>query len=397
MASYNLKFNSDDSVIRHTIIGLLADLNNKIYFYRQLEANKRVSIDVPFYYSISGDDQFLRDNFLFSTPSGPDCHPDVAFADGNYDVVPRGVVRLTGMSIDAGKLINKRNIGSYTRMNSEGAMEGYTAEFEMIPIVLSFDIEILVSSTLDALKLTESMIKTLYKSNNFNVEVGHLEEATYRLNSYYQIPEDFEIQTPIDFTWEDKDNYKISFPIQVDSFIPSFDWGNTPFAYGDSDSSNGEGGSSSGGSSSGGTVRRGTERHAGNRMFEIVSSNIAGSLVNPAIESSSVTEDSITGTQINKVFSPDASFNQSEIPQIPVGTNNVLSLNALENPGLFLIPNGAYNQERIVLSTAGSVTIDPSNFVGATYIEISEGGVINIKFYEGGWYITGSSNTTINY
>jgi hypothetical protein len=140
-------------------------------------------------------------------------------------------------------------------MNSDGAMEGYTAEFEMIPINLSFDIEILVSSTLDALKLTESMIKTLYKSNNFNVEVGHLEEATYRLNSYYQIPEDFEIQTPIDFSWEDKDKYKISFPIQVDSFIPSFDWGNTPFAYGDNNENSG--------------IRRGTERHVGNRMFEI--------------------------------------------------------------------------------------------------------------------------------
>ena len=34
MASYNLKFNSDDSIIRHLVIGLLADLNNKLYFYR---------------------------------------------------------------------------------------------------------------------------------------------------------------------------------------------------------------------------------------------------------------------------------------------------------------------------------------------------------------------------
>ena len=158
MASYNLKYNSDDSVVRHTIIGLLADLNNKVYFYRQLDANTRKAIDVPFYYSISGDDQFLRDNFLFSTPSGPDCHPDAGFADGNYDVVPRGVVQLSGMSIDSGSLVNKRNIGTYTKMNEEGAMEGYTAEFEMIPITLSLNLEILVSSTLDSFKITERII-----------------------------------------------------------------------------------------------------------------------------------------------------------------------------------------------------------------------------------------------
>ena len=30
MATYNLKFNKDDSVIRHLIVGLLADLNEKM-------------------------------------------------------------------------------------------------------------------------------------------------------------------------------------------------------------------------------------------------------------------------------------------------------------------------------------------------------------------------------
>ena len=67
MASYNLKYNSDDSVIRHLIIGFLADLNNKVYFHRQISNDERVRVDVPFYYSITGDDQFLRDQFLFTT------------------------------------------------------------------------------------------------------------------------------------------------------------------------------------------------------------------------------------------------------------------------------------------------------------------------------------------
>lgn len=237
MASYNLKFNSDDSVIRHIIVGLLADLNNKLFFYRQISNNQRVAIDIPFYYAITGDDQFLRDNFLFSTPSGPDCHPDESFADGNYDVVPRGVVNLSSFSIDSGSLVNKRNMGEYTKMNSNGAMEGYTSEFEAIPITVNIDVEILVSSMLDALKISEAMVKKLYKSNQYSVEVGHLSEATYRLPAYYQFPEDLEIQRPIDFTFEDKDKYKIAFGLEIKSFLPSFEWD--------------------------------TEMHAGNRMFEI--------------------------------------------------------------------------------------------------------------------------------
>ena len=249
MASYNLKFNSDDSVIRHLIIGFLADLNNKVYFHRQLSNDERVIVDVPFYYSISGDDQFLRDQFLFSTASGPECSPDKGFADGNYDSIPRGVANLTSMSIDSSKLVNKRTTGSYTKMNDEGAMEGFTAEFDMIPITMEFDIEILVSSTLDSFKITESIIKRLYKSNYFNVEVGHLNEGTYRIASYYAFPEDYTQERPIEYTFEDKDQYKITFAIEVNSFIPSFAWGN--------EETNGT-----------------TERHVANRMFSIQSNVI---------------------------------------------------------------------------------------------------------------------------
>jgi hypothetical protein len=253
MASYNLRYNSDDSAIRHLIIGFLADLNNKVYFYRQLSNTERVRVDVPFYYSITGDDQFLRDQFLFTTASGPNCMPDAAFADGNYDSIPRGVANLTSVGIDSAKLVNKRTVGNYTKMNTEGAMEGYTAEFDMIPITLGFDVEILVSSTLDSFKITESIIKRLYKSNYFNVEVGHLNEGTYRLAAYYAFPEDYTQERPIEHTYEDKDKYKITFTIEINSFMPSFNWGNEE---------------------SFGTNRESTERHIANRMYEITSNVI---------------------------------------------------------------------------------------------------------------------------
>ena len=223
MATYNLKYNSDDSVIRHMIIGLLADLNNKVFFKRQASATERVTVDVPFYYSITGDDEFLRDNFLFDLPSGPGCDPIASKADGNYDAVPRGVASLSSLSIDAGRLVNKGIRGSYTKMDTSGVLQNYTAEFEMIPITMSFDIEILVTSLLDALKVTESIAKTLYKTNYFNVEVGHLEEGIFRLPAQYALPDDFEVVKPIDFTFDDKEQYKANFSIEVSSHIPSFE------------------------------------------------------------------------------------------------------------------------------------------------------------------------------
>jgi hypothetical protein len=369
MASYNLKYNSDDSVVRHVIIGLLADLNNKVYFWRQLNENDRVAIDIPFYYSITGDDQFLRDNFLFTTTTGVDCHPDQAFADANYDAVPRGVVSLTGMSIDSGKLVNKRNMGTYTKMNEAGAMEGYSAEFEMIPVTLGIDVEILVSSTLDAFKVTEMLIKRLYKSNSFNVEVGHLNEATYRLNSYYSMPDDYDIQRPIDYTFEDKDKYKITFPIEINTSIPSFDWE--------------------------------SERHAGNRMFEINSHIIPESdkALNTTGELVIVDENGLSSKPVNSALGTSTPFNYDEIlnPQKVQGVDTIIPLNGTLNPGLIQVEQGSYNQEAILLATNDTVTIDTSNFAGATSISIAEGGAVNIKFYNGKWYVVSSSNSIINY
>jgi hypothetical protein len=267
MANYNQKFNTDDSVIRHIIIGFLADLNAKLYFHRQISSSERIVVDVPFYYSITGDDQFLRDQFLFSTASGPNCTPDKAHADANYDAVPRGIVNLSGLSIDSSKLVNKRTMGNYTKMNQEGIVESYVAEFDMIPVTMTFDIEILVSSTLDSFKITEAIIKRMYKSNYFNVEVGHLEDGNYRISSYYALPEEYTQERPIEFTYEDKEKYKIVFPIEVNSFIPAFSWGYEQ-SYGNQQGGSGDG---QGSKDAQGLFinRRSTEQFAGNRMFTI--------------------------------------------------------------------------------------------------------------------------------
>ena len=224
MATYNLKYNKDDSVIRHIIIGLLADLNSKLSFWRQVSNDERAIIDVPFFYAVAGDENFIKDNFLFSNMNGESCDPDGTFADGNYDKVPRGIVNLTSFSVDPGKLVNKRNLGNYTMMNNQGLMEGYVAEFEMIPCVIGVDIEILLSSQLDMFKVTESIIKNMYKANFYHIDAGHIDDGMYRISSEYMMPDDYTQDKPIEYGFDDKENHKITFSLEISTFIPSFDF-----------------------------------------------------------------------------------------------------------------------------------------------------------------------------
>jgi len=224
VATYNLKYNKDDSVIRHVIVGLLADLNKKLSFLQQVSNDQRRVVDVPFYYAISGDENFLRDNFLFSTLNGENCDPDPTIANGNYDRVPRGIANLSSLAVDPSKLVNKRNLGHYTRINEEGVLEGYVAEFQMIPITMGFDVTILLSSQLDMFKVTEAIIKKMYKANFYQVDAGHIEDGTYRIASEYMMPDDYTQERPIEYGFDDKGNHQITFSLEVSSFIPAFDF-----------------------------------------------------------------------------------------------------------------------------------------------------------------------------
>ena len=51
---------------------------------------------------------------------------------------------------------------------------------------MNFDVTVKVDSALDQFKIAESLIKTLYKNNQFNVDAGALDEGTFRLASYYK-------------------------------------------------------------------------------------------------------------------------------------------------------------------------------------------------------------------
>ena len=61
---YDLQFNKDDVILRNIIVGVLATLNNKMWWYQQNSATEKVKVNVPFYFSTTGDERFLMDMFL---------------------------------------------------------------------------------------------------------------------------------------------------------------------------------------------------------------------------------------------------------------------------------------------------------------------------------------------
>jgi len=219
VASYNLKFNKDDSVIRHVLIGLVADLNKKITYFNTIN-QERIPIDIPFYLSLTGDESYLYDYFLFDDSMDPERRKAI----GNYEVMPRGITSLDSMTIDSGALVNKYVRGTYQKLENDGTMKSYNAQFQMIPVTMSLNTKIKVDTQLEVFKVTERLIKRLYKNNPYQVDVGTLEEGTYRVACTYKMPEDYEMKRPIEFGFDDKKERSIIFTIELKCRIPVFEF-----------------------------------------------------------------------------------------------------------------------------------------------------------------------------
>ena len=150
MSSYNQEFNKDNVILRYVIVSLLAELKDKVYYFNRVDEDTLVKIPVPFYYSVTGNERFLLDNFLWGAIED-------GKAIGDYEVVPRGILQLNSMAIDSGSLTNKFVRSEFVK-EYQGQLKTYMLETMFLPIDLSFGVTVVCSDNLEMLKVTESII-----------------------------------------------------------------------------------------------------------------------------------------------------------------------------------------------------------------------------------------------
>ncbi len=212
MSAYNQEFNRDNIVLRYITVATLAELRNKVYYYNQTDEDTSVKIDIPFYYSITGNERLLLDVFKFGAEENGE-------AIGDYEVVPRGMLQMTAGSIDSGSMTNKFVRSEFVR-EFEGQLKTYSLETSFLPVNLSFDCRVICSNNTEMLKATESVISKLYKTTHFQVDLGMM-----RVQASLEVPEDYGQNRLFEFSLNDKKEFEVTFPIEVKSFMPVFEGG----------------------------------------------------------------------------------------------------------------------------------------------------------------------------
>ena len=213
MNNYNQKYNKDDVFIRNMIVSLLAEMSKKIYYYNREDDGSVTKITVPCLYSITGAERFLRDEFYYDAL-------EEGKAIGDYERVPRCVVSLSGINVNASEQTNKYNHTKIVR-ESNGVLRTCLLNVEWIPVTLNFSCKIICSNNIELFKITECVISKIYKNPNyFKVDFG-----MFNVDGCLSVPTDYSHSIPTEFGFSDKKEFSMEFNVEMKSFIPAFEHG----------------------------------------------------------------------------------------------------------------------------------------------------------------------------
>lgn len=223
MSAYDLHFNKDNVALRNILVGSLATLSDHIGWNNQIGTSieQKLPIKVPFYFSTTGAERYLNDNFL----NNIDFDPEFLQAETFYNQIPRGIVDFSSFSIETQSITNKYVRMDHIVQEDDGTLNQYNSEAFMVPILMNLSVEIYLDSILDQLKCSEAIIRTFFKSKAYNVDIGYT-----RIPCLMLFPDEITQERSVEFSFTDKKEFKLTFDLEIKSHIPVFKDGTTIFA-----------------------------------------------------------------------------------------------------------------------------------------------------------------------
>ena len=208
------RYNTDDVFDRVVIIGLLNLLNHKIWYEQIWQDNVVEKVEVPFMYDFgSSEERFAQDNYTFF---GEGCFINKKIT-GKFDMLPRGVLKYTGCTIDSANITNRFVRGTYLK-NENGVLTSYSSFLYSIPLSYSFDVEMFIDNILSAFKIQEALRNTFYKNKTFYVMYRGM-----KIGCTAGFPEQTSMEKTISYSFDTERQIKLTFNIAVETYQPSFD------------------------------------------------------------------------------------------------------------------------------------------------------------------------------
>lgn len=211
--------NYDNVLSRKVILGILTYLFNRVE-YEQVINGEKSMIKIPFYYSETGDQQFLEDYFM-----------DTEYYKGMKDCkfhtvtdtmkVPSGILKSMKFGIAKNFMTSQyARARTQTTIDTDFGSQNLTNSVRttFIPLLYSFDITMVAGSHIEQMKIAEAIIQELGGVRKFFIKEY---QGYSMLPVQISFPDEYTMEDIIKFTPGENDQRpKIDFTIQAMTYLP---------------------------------------------------------------------------------------------------------------------------------------------------------------------------------
>jgi len=209
MSKFIEKNNYDEVYLRNVIVGFLGFLKGKFNFITRSDENGNKKINVPVYYSFTGQNRYILDAFY-------DDIPDKRI-QSNTDQIPRATIKIDSWNVKNEEFTNPNVWVDVTKEIDDEILE-FSTQLKAVPIKLNFTLEIVLDNEIDIFKIWESYMKTIWIYKYFNFSYHRIP-----IQAVFNFIGDTDNQFARDYTFEDTNVLKNEYKFEVHTYFPLFD------------------------------------------------------------------------------------------------------------------------------------------------------------------------------
>ncbi len=203
------KFNFEDVFFRDLTVCVLDTLEGQIKWTNRFTSGD-VFVQVPIYYSLTGDERFLLDSF------SDDIVSENRFIELNTDIIPRGHLTMTGFNIKSDEFANP-NVWLRMVVENEFEIRKVLGKVRAIPITVNYDLEITLSSEIDTFKCSQAILDTLWI-----YRFMYFEHNFMNIDAVLTMPDSNSIEMSREKNLTSDNNIKLKCSFTVETYYPAF-------------------------------------------------------------------------------------------------------------------------------------------------------------------------------
>lgn len=203
------RFNMEDVFFRDLTVCVLDTLEGQIRWVNRFSSGD-FPVEVPFYYSLTGDERFLLDSFQ------DDIVSENRFIELNTDVIPRGHLTMKSFNITSDEFANP-NVWLRMVVENEFEIRKILAKVRAVPIVVDYDLTILLSNEIDTFKCSQAIMDTLWI-----YKFMYFEHNFMNIDAVMLLPDTNQIEINREKNLSSDNTIKLTVSFQVQTYYPAF-------------------------------------------------------------------------------------------------------------------------------------------------------------------------------